>query len=174
MSPVKSTTTALLDFLSILKMSLLYSPVWRQRFKQPKTCVKLVYTLPDKQDQTTAVSEAFHDITAIPQYKVQCKYMYEKAKYKLLKINLPPINVSHSFPNTSPLNLSLLIFKCRLKRKIYCFCMYVIVRLACREQLVLHYTTARFESIFFWHQKSLLCVALYSVLVSESHHRTSL
>lgn len=139
MSPVKSTTTALLDFLSILKMSLLYSPVWRQRFKQPKTCVKLVYTLPDKQDQTTAVSEAFHDITAIPQYKVQCKYMYEKAKYKL----------SHSFPNTSPLNLSLLIFKCRLKRKRYCFCMYVIVRLACREQLVLHYTTARFESIFF-------------------------
>lgn len=153
MSPVKSTTTALLDFLSILKMSLLYSPVWRQRFKQPKTCVKLVYTLPDKQDQTTAVSEAFHDITAIPQYKVQCKYMYEKAKYKL----------SHSFPNTSPLNLSLLIFKCRLKRKIYCFCMYVIVRLACREQLVLHYTTARFESIFFLTSEKLaLCCVIFS------------
>lgn len=152
MSPVKSTTTALLDFLSILKMSLLYSPVWRQRFKQPKTCVKLVYTLPDKQDQTTAVSEAFHDITAIPQYKVQCKYMYEKAKYKL----------SHSFPNTSPLNISLLIFKCRLKRKRYCFCMYVIVRLACREQLVCIIQRHVLKVFFLTSEKLALCCVIFS------------
>lgn len=77
-------------------VSFCYSPVWRQRFKQPEACIQLVYIVPDKQDQATAVSETCYDFTAIPQYKVQCKYHLDSSILLITARALPKMNIEDS------------------------------------------------------------------------------